>query len=172
MGHGAQFVEVDLVEQLGYAFVHQAHRLLGRARSEQGAVRGVRLQAFGLLKAFGLRKERAVRGRVGRGSDSSACLLMYKAPLGQLARERLKVMRETSDGFRIAERDLELRGPGEVLGTRQTGAASFRIADLVRDGVWVEKALTAADDVLAYHPREAATLIERWAGGRGGYAGV
>ena len=112
------------------------------------------------------------RGRVGRGSVESHCVLLYQPPLSETARKRLSALRETGDGFAIARADLELRGPGEVLGTRQTGAASFRIADLVRDGVWVEKALTAADDVLAYHPREAATLIERWAGGRGGYAGV
>ncbi|WP_293627468.1 ATP-dependent DNA helicase RecG [Salinisphaera sp.] len=121
---------------------------------------------------LGLAQLHQLRGRVGRGSVESHCVLLYQPPLSETARKRLSALRETGDGFAIARADLELRGPGEVLGTRQTGAASFRIADLVRDGVWVEKALAAADDVLAYHPREAATLIERWAGGRGGYAGV
>ena len=121
---------------------------------------------------LGLAQLHQLRGRVGRGSVESHCVLLYQPPLSETARKRLSVLRETGDGFAIARADLELRGPGEVLGTRQTGAASFRIADLVRDGIWVEKALAAADDVLAYHPREASTLIDRWAGARGGYAGV
>jgi|AntDeeMetagen681_2_1112603.scaffolds.fasta_scaffold01098_5 ATP-dependent DNA helicase RecG len=121
---------------------------------------------------LGLAQLHQLRGRVGRGSVESHCVLLYQAPLSDTARRRLSVLRDTGDGFAIARADLELRGPGEVLGTRQTGAASFRIADLVRDGIWVEKALAAADDMLAYHPREAELLIERWAGGGGGYAGV
>jgi ATP-dependent DNA helicase RecG len=82
---------------------------------------------------LGLAQLHQLRGRVGRGTLASNCVLLYQPPLGQLARERLQVMRETNDGFRIAEKDLELRGPGEVLGTRQTGQLSFRIADLARD---------------------------------------
>ncbi len=82
---------------------------------------------------LGLSQLHQLRGRVGRGSRESFCVLMYHAPLSQQGRERLSVMRDTSDGFKIAERDLELRGPGEVLGTRQTGVMSFRIADLQRD---------------------------------------
>ena len=121
---------------------------------------------------LGLAQLHQLRGRVGRGSVESHCVLLYQPPLSETARRRLSVLRDTGDGFAIARADLELRGPGEVLGTRQTGAASFRIADLVRDGVWVERALAVADDVLAYHPREAELLVERWAGGGGGYAGV
>ncbi len=118
---------------------------------------------------LGLSQLHQLRGRVGRGSDKSACLLMYKAPLGELARARLKVMRETTDGFRIAERDLELRGPGEVLGTRQTGMLRFRIAELARDAELVSqlpglvKGLTHA---------QADVLIERWIGDASQFADV
>ena len=121
---------------------------------------------------LGLAQLHQLRGRVGRGSVESHCVLLYQAPLSDTARRRLSVLRETGDGFAIARADLELRGPGEVLGTRQTGAATFRIADLVRDGAWVERALAVADDVLVYHPREAELLIQRWAGAGGAYARV
>jgi len=110
---------------------------------------------------LGLSQLHQLRGRVGRGSDKSACVLMYKGPLGQLARERLKVMRETTDGFRIAERDLELRGPGEVLGTRQTGMLRFRIADLARDAELISKIPTLVNRL---NKTQADTLIERWLG--------
>jgi len=118
---------------------------------------------------LGLSQLHQLRGRVGRGSDSSACLLMYRAPLGQLARERLKVMRETGDGFRIAERDLELRGPGEVLGTRQTGMLRFRIADLARDAELVQ-AVPAL--VANLNHAQADVLIERWIGDASQFADV
>ena len=78
---------------------------------------------------MGLAQLHQLRGRVGRGAEASTCVLLYRAPLSQLARERLKVIRETNDGFEIARRDLELRGPGELLGTRQTGLAQMRVAD-------------------------------------------
>ena len=79
---------------------------------------------------FGLVQLHQLRGRIGRGSSASSCVLLYQPPLGKTARERLKVLRETEDGFRIAEKDLKLRGSGEVLGTRQSGLPTFRIADL------------------------------------------
>jgi len=94
---------------------------------------------------------------------------MYKAPLGQLARERLKVMRETGDGFRIAERDLELRGPGEVLGTRQTGMLRFRIADLARDAELVEQVPDLVENLTH---AQADVLIERWIGDASQFADV
>lgn len=118
---------------------------------------------------LGLSQLHQLRGRVGRGSDQAACVLMYKPPLGELAKARLEVMRETTDGFRIAERDLELRGPGEVLGTRQTGMLRFRIADLARDADRVDQvpALAAGLD------RKAADiLIERWIGDSEQFADV
>jgi len=113
-----------------------------------------------------------LRGRVGRGSVASHCVLLYQPPLSDTARRRLSALRHTSDGFEIARADLELRGPGEVLGTRQTGAASFRIADLVRDADLAEAALALADDMLAYHPRESDILIERWTSAGDNYARV
>ncbi len=113
---------------------------------------------------LGLAQLHQLRGRVGRGSEASTCVLMYRAPLSQAARERLAVMRETSDGFRIAEKDLELRGPGELLGTRQTGLAGFRIADPMRDAALLPQVQQAADALLARAPQVADRLIDRWIG--------
>ncbi|MBS3743075.1 MAG: ATP-dependent DNA helicase RecG [Wenzhouxiangellaceae bacterium] len=118
---------------------------------------------------LGLSQLHQLRGRVGRGSDKSACLLMYKAPVGELARARLKVMRETTDGFRIAERDLELRGPGEVLGTRQTGMLRFRIADLARDTELVSQVPPLVKNLTH---AQADVLIERWIGDASQFADV
>ncbi|WP_049622478.1 ATP-dependent DNA helicase RecG [Frateuria defendens] len=118
---------------------------------------------------LGLAQLHQLRGRVGRGAVASSCVLLYQPPLGQLARERLQVMRETNDGFRIAEKDLELRGPGEVLGTRQTGQLAFRIADLARDAALLPAVQAVGEVMLARHPREAERLIERWVGGAARY---
>ncbi|WP_426661480.1 ATP-dependent DNA helicase RecG [Rhodanobacter aciditrophus] len=119
---------------------------------------------------LGLAQLHQLRGRVGRGAVASNCVLLYQPPLGQLARERLAVMRETNDGFRIAEKDLELRGPGEVLGTRQTGQLSFRIADLARDAHLLPAVQRVGEHLLAEHPRAADRLIARWIGGAARYA--
>jgi ATP-dependent DNA helicase RecG len=119
---------------------------------------------------LGLAQLHQLRGRVGRGAVASNCVLLYQPPLGQLARERLEVMRETNDGFRIAEKDLELRGPGEVLGTRQTGQLNFRIADLSRDAHLLPAVQQVGERLLAEHPREADRLIARWIGGAARYA--
>jgi ATP-dependent DNA helicase RecG len=119
---------------------------------------------------LGLAQLHQLRGRVGRGAVASNCVLLYQPPLGQLARERLQVMRETSDGFRIAEKDLELRGPGEVLGTRQTGQLSFRIADLTRDAQLLPAVQQVGERMLAEHPQQTGQLIERWIGGAARYA--
>lgn len=121
---------------------------------------------------LGLAQLHQLRGRVGRGAVQSHCVLLYQPPLSDSARQRLSALRRTSDGFAIAAADLRLRGPGEVLGTRQTGLASFRIADLMRDAALAEDALACADDVLARHPNAAEKLIERWAGSTGSYASV
>ncbi|MFP4208291.1 MAG: ATP-dependent DNA helicase RecG [Wenzhouxiangella sp.] len=110
---------------------------------------------------LGLSQLHQLRGRVGRGSDQAACVLLYKPPLGETARARLEVMRETTDGFVIAEKDLELRGPGEVLGTRQTGALRFRIADLARDEALLDRVGHLAGRVDQQQTRQ---LIERWIG--------
>ncbi len=119
---------------------------------------------------LGLAQLHQLRGRVGRGAVASNCVLLYQPPLGQLARERLQVMRDTSDGFRIAEKDLELRGPGEVLGTRQTGQLSFRIADLARDAHLLPAVQQVGEHMLAEHPWRTTQLIERWIGGAARYA--
>ena len=113
---------------------------------------------------LGLAQLHQLRGRVGRGAAASSCVLMFKTPLSQMARERLAVMRETTDGFRIAEKDLELRGPGELLGTRQTGVAGFRIADPIRDAALLPHVQAAADSLLASAPHVADRLIARWIG--------
>lgn len=118
---------------------------------------------------LGLSQLHQLRGRVGRGQDQAACVLLYKPPLGQMATERLKVMRETTDGFVIAEKDLELRGPGEVLGTRQTGLMRFRIADLVRDADLIPKVHALAGDI---EPPLAEALIDRWVGRASDYIEV
>ncbi len=113
---------------------------------------------------LGLSQLHQLRGRVGRGAEESSCLLLYRSPLGRIARERLKVMRETNDGFVVAEKDLELRGPGEVLGTRQTGSIQFRIASLTRDRPLITEVVKASDLIRRGPPDEAERIIERWLG--------
>ncbi|MCB1723350.1 MAG: ATP-dependent DNA helicase RecG [Chromatiaceae bacterium] len=121
---------------------------------------------------LGLSQLHQLRGRVGRGAQQSHCVLMYHPPIGGIAQERLGVMRETTDGFEIARRDLEIRGPGEVLGTRQTGEMQFRIADLLRDQDMVADVQVLADRLLREHPERVAPLIRRWIGDRVHYANV
>jgi ATP-dependent DNA helicase RecG len=121
---------------------------------------------------LGLSQLHQLRGRVGRGARQSHCVLMYRPPLGEVARERLAVMRATNDGFEIARRDLAIRGPGEVLGTRQTGEMQFRIADLLRDQELVPQVQALAERLLASHPDCVAPLIRRWVGDRVQYADV
>ena len=113
---------------------------------------------------MGLAQLHQLRGRVGRGHHISSCLLLYRTPLSQLARERLAVMRDTNDGFVIARRDLELRGPGELLGTRQTGLAQMRVADLLRDADLLPRVQVAAESLLRDWPLHVAPLIRRWVG--------
>ncbi len=113
---------------------------------------------------LGLAQLHQLRGRVGRGAQKSHCVLMYHPPLSGNAQERLGVMRETSDGFVIAQKDLELRGPGEVLGTRQTGEMQFRIADLMRDQSLLEETKGAAEQLLQRSPERVKPLLRRWIG--------
>lgn len=121
---------------------------------------------------FGLAQLHQLRGRVGRGTTQSSCVLLYRAPLSEQARARLAVLRDTTDGFEIARRDLELRGPGEVLGTRQTGLLSLRIADLLRDQDLLPRVERAAEQLLTQYPEHAAPLIARWLGDAGRYGEV
>jgi len=113
---------------------------------------------------LGLAQLHQLRGRVGRGNYESFCVLLYTNPLSQNGKARLGVMRDTNDGFLIAEKDLELRGAGELLGTRQTGLAQFRIADLARDAALLPVAKDAAEFLLREHPQHVAPLIARWIG--------
>jgi len=111
---------------------------------------------------LGLAQLHQLRGRVGRGSAVSHCVLLYHPPLSQIGRERLGIMRETNDGFVIAEKDLELRGPGEMLGTRQTGLLQFKVADLMRDADLLPAVRDAAQALLARWPEHVSPLLERW----------
>jgi ATP-dependent DNA helicase RecG len=122
------------------------------------------LMAIENAERMGLAQLHQLRGRVGRGSEASTCVLLYRAPLSQLARERLKVIRETNDGFEIARRDLELRGPGELLGTRQTGLAQLRVADLMRDADLLPRVQETAELLLDSHTDTIAALAARWIG--------
>ncbi|OHC61768.1 MAG: ATP-dependent DNA helicase RecG [Rhodocyclales bacterium GWA2_65_19] len=114
---------------------------------------------------FGLAQLHQLRGRVGRGVDASTCILLYAQPLGELARARLKVIFESTDGFAIAREDLRLRGPGEFIGARQSGLPLLRYADL-EDAALVEQARAAAEDMLRDQPQLAAAHLQRWLGGR------
>ncbi|WP_246309591.1 ATP-dependent DNA helicase RecG [Hydrogenophaga aromaticivorans] len=122
---------------------------------------------------FGLSQLHQLRGRVGRGAAASACVLLYTPPdggrLGETARERLKAMAETNDGFEIARRDLEIRGPGEFLGARQSGAAMLRFADLATDGHLLDWARTAAAEMLTRFPEAAERHVGRWLGTKAEY---
>ena len=122
---------------------------------------------------FGLSQLHQLRGRVGRGAAASACVLLYEAPeggrLGETARARLKAMAETSDGFEIARRDLDIRGPGEFLGARQSGAALLRFADLAEDSALLQWARHAAPRMLDEYPELAQRHVDRWLGSRSDY---
>lgn len=111
---------------------------------------------------MGLSQLHQLRGRVGRGSAKSACILIYQTPLSEMARARLKIIYESSDGFEIAQADLHLRGPGEFLGVRQSGAPMLKIADLERDAALLEKAQQVADTLLKKNPGAAQKHLDRW----------
>ncbi len=113
---------------------------------------------------LGLAQLHQLRGRVGRGQRPSACVLMYQSPLSTQGKQRLAILRETADGFEVAKKDMEMRGPGEVLGTRQTGLAQMRIADLLRDEHWLPEVRKTAAWLVKNRPRAVAPLIRRWLG--------
>jgi len=113
---------------------------------------------------LGLAQLHQLRGRVGRGEKQSACVLMYQPPLSENGKQRLAILRETNDGFKVAEKDLELRGPGEVLGTRQTGLMQMRIADIVRDEHWFGDVKKTALYIIEEHPQAVKPLVRRWLG--------
>lgn len=121
---------------------------------------------------LGLAQLHQLRGRVGRGTVESSCVLMYQAPLGQMSKARLNTMRETNDGFVIAEKDLELRGPGEVLGTRQTGLQQLKIADLTQDHDLLEEAVSLAEGLEQSDMKLVKRLVKRWIGNAAAYGEV
>jgi ATP-dependent DNA helicase RecG len=121
---------------------------------------------------MGLSQLHQLRGRVGRGSLQSNCVLLFKPPLGQLAKNRLAVLRDTNDGFQVAQRDLELRGPGELLGTRQTGLPQYRVADLLRDAALMPGVQMAAESLRLAGDDRIPEIIRRWAGDSARYGKV
>lgn len=121
---------------------------------------------------LGLAQLHQLRGRVGRGLKQSACVLMYSSPLSERGKQRLAILRETNSGFVIAQKDLEMRGPGELLGTRQTGLMQMRIADIVRDESWLNEVSDASRYILQNHPGRVKPLIRRWLGRADRYGAV
>lgn len=151
----------------------ETHLLVATTVIEVGVdVPNASLMVIENAERLGLAQLHQLRGRVGRGAVASHCVLMYHAPLSELAKKRLAVMRETIDGFKIAQRDLELRGPGEVLGTRQTGDISLRIADLVRDSDLLPAVQHAADILQKDYQDLINPLIKRWLGNSERYGHV
>jgi ATP-dependent DNA helicase RecG len=115
---------------------------------------------------FGLSQLHQLRGRVGRGAVASVCVLLYGTPLSPTAKERLRAMAETNDGFEIARRDLEIRGPGEFMGARQSGDALLRFADLAEDNALLDQARLVAPRLLSEHPAAAEAQVQRWLASR------
>jgi ATP-dependent DNA helicase RecG len=113
---------------------------------------------------LGLAQLHQLRGRVGRGSDASFCVLLYQYPLSDIAKKRLVVMRETQDGFVIAEEDLQMRGPGDVLGARQSGLMQLRVADLMRDQHLLPSVQKVSQLLVNAYPQSVSLLTQRWVG--------
>ncbi|MFZ6771973.1 ATP-dependent DNA helicase RecG [Undibacterium sp. SXout7W] len=146
---------------------HRSQLLVATTVIEVGVdVPNASLMVIEHAERFGLSQLHQLRGRVGRGAAASACLLLYQGPLGGTARQRLAIMRESNDGFEIARKDLELRGPGEFLGARQSGEAMLRFANLDTDQWLVEKARNLACELLSNDPLTVAAHLERWLGNR------
>ena len=192
VAQAAQSTFEDLSKQLSKLRVGLVHGRM-KASDKQSTMRAFKEGAIDLLVAttvievgvdvpnaslmiienaerLGLAQLHQLRGRVGRGSAASSCVLLYQSPLSQLAKQRLETMRQTHDGFVIAEKDLELRGPGELLGTRQTGLAGFRVADLARDADLLPLVQQVGAQLLAEAPDIAERIIARWVGGAARYA--
>ena len=121
---------------------------------------------------LGLSQLHQLRGRVGRGDGDSYCLLLYQSPLSDTAKQRLGILRDSNDGFLIAEKDLDLRGPGEVMGTRQTGVVRFKVADLARDADLLDNIQQIGEQIFIHSPQAIQPLCDRWLGGSSDYAEV
>ncbi|MEQ1674432.1 MAG: helicase-related protein, partial [Candidatus Nitrotoga sp.] len=118
---------------------------------------------------MGLAQLHQLRGRVGRGVAQSVCVLLFQQPLSELARARLKIIYENTDGFEIARQDLNLRGPGELLGARQSGTPMLRFADIVQDEKLLDLAKTVADEMLNDYPQDAQAHLQRWLANKQNY---
>ncbi len=144
---------------------HEADVLVATTVIEVGVdVPNASVMVIENAERMGLAQLHQLRGRVGRGSAQSSCVLLYQYPLSDVARTRLRIMRETNDGFEIARHDLEIRGPGELLGTRQTGLVQLRVADLMRDADLLPQVQKAADFLLKDKPDHVEPLLTRWVG--------
>ena len=152
---------------------HAMHILVATTVIEVGVdVPNASLMIIENAERLGLAQLHQLRGRVGRGQRASHCVLMYKGPLSENANERLSIMRETTDGFKIAQKDMQLRGPGELLGKRQAGFMRFKVADVERDAVVLESLAEMADETLQHQPQLVEPLIHRWLGNSVEYAQV
>lgn len=154
----------DEKQQVMQAFKSNTlHLLIATTVIEVGVdVPNASLMIIENAERLGLSQLHQLRGRVGRGSTASFCVLMYKSPLSENGIERLSTLRNSTDGFAIAEKDLELRGPGEILGTRQTGILDFRLVQLQRDQYLLPEAQKIAAEMLKNHPQESDELMKRW----------
>jgi ATP-dependent DNA helicase RecG len=150
------------------AFVRgEIHALVATTVIEVGVdVPNASIMVIEHAERFGLAQLHQLRGRVGRGAAESTCVLLFEEPLTDAAKQRLKVIYETTDGFEIARQDLLIRGPGEFLGARQSGVPLLRFADVERDVALVEQARDAADELLQSDPAAALRHLDRWLGGR------
>jgi ATP-dependent DNA helicase RecG len=139
------------------------HLLVATTVIEVGVdVPNASLMVIDHAERMGLAQLHQLRGRVGRGAAESLCVLLFQQPLSELARARLKIIFENTDGFEIAQHDLRLRGPGELLGARQSGVPMLRFADIVDDADLLEAARTIADELLRDHPAAAKAHLQRW----------
>lgn len=167
-------MSADDKEDVMHAFQQgHLHLLVATTVIEVGVdVANASLMIIENAERLGLSQLHQLRGRVGRGTVASHCVLLYQHPLSPLAKERLAVMRDTTDGFKIAQRDLELRGPGEILGTRQTGDLTFKVADLLRDSELLPHIQQAAEGIMSQHHEMIQPLMKRWLGKGGEYGKV
>ena len=153
-------------EDVALSHTKKIHLLVATTVIEVGVdVSNASLMIIENSERLGLSQLHQLRGRVGRGSDQSYCVLLYNSNLSHKSKERLKIMRETSDGFELAEKDLEMRGPGEILGARQTGDIQFRVANLRRDAHLIPRVKDVAQSILSNDPDAAQQLINRWLNG-------
>lgn len=152
---------------------NKTHLLVSTTVIEVGVdVPNATLMVIENAERFGLAQLHQLRGRVGRGGEKSFCVLLYQQPLSQTARQRLQVIRNSQDGFEIAQEDLKIRGAGEILGTKQTGEMSLRIADLSRDSEWVTLAYELGQELMQNEPRLVDEIVSRWVGEAESYLDV